>query len=243
MRCIFVIFNTNNDSPATETLVRQALNYAVDKEAIVEEVMGGMATVLNGQPVSPHYWGYNAELEPYPYDPERAKELLAEAGYPDGLEIRMSSPRGRYMNDAEIAQALAGQLREVGVEVNLETRAFEVHNKEFYTQEGGPMFLAGYMSPPDAVYMLSIFHSDHPNAQHFDPEFDEMVDAALSEADVDARLPLAHAALDYFRDEAFVVFLHQQWIISGQHERVQGFTPFPNGRIYFGDVDVSGPRG
>ena len=59
----------------------------------------------------------------------------------------MSVPRGRYMNDAEIGQALAGQLEDIGVNVKVETREFSVHNKEFYTQEGGPLFLIGYKAP------------------------------------------------------------------------------------------------
>ena len=97
-------------------------------------------------------------------------------------------------------------------------------------------------SEPDAARMLSIFQSSHPNAQHADPEFDKLVDAAISETDINKRLEKVHTALEYFRDEAFVIFLHQQWLLTGVHRRVQNFVSYPDGRIYFGNVDVSGPR-
>ena len=242
MRCLFLKFNTRIESPLEDVRVRQAFNYAINKEAIVQTVLNGYGSVLQGQPVSPEYWGFNTELDAYPYDPEKAKELLAEAGYPDGFEIRMSCPRGRYMMDAEICQAVAGQLREAGITLDLELREFGVHNKEFYTQQGGPIFLVGYMSNPDAARMLSIFHSSHPNSQREDATLDVMIDAAISETDKDKRLELTWEALEYFREDAPLAFLHQQPLLVGVHARVQNFDPYPDGRIYLGGVDVSGER-
>jgi len=242
MRCLYLKFNTRIESPLEDVRVRQAFNYAINKEAIVQTVLNGYGSVLQGQPESPEYWDFNPNLEPYPYDPEKAKELLAEAGYPDGFEIRMSCPRGRYMMDAEICQAVGGQLRDVGITLDLEIREFGVHNKEFYTQRGGPIFLVGYMSEPDAARMLSIFHSSHPNSQRANPELDKMIDAAIAETDKEKRTQLVWEALKYFREDAPVAFLHQQFLLVGVHKRVQNFEPYPDGRIYFRDVDVSGPR-
>jgi peptide/nickel transport system substrate-binding protein len=242
MRIVFVKPNTRIDSPMTDVRVRQALNYGIDKEAIVASVMGGFATVSPGQVVSSQYWGFNPDLEAYPYDPEKAKALLADAGYPNGFDIRMSVPRGRYMNDAEIGQALAGQLEDIGVNVKVETREFSVHNKEFYTQEGGPLFLIGYKAPPDTGIMLSIFESSHPNSQHVDPVYDDMVNDALAETDADLRLEKTNAASEYFREQAIAIFLHQQWLLTGVHDRVQDFHTYPDGRIYFGNIDINGSR-
>ena len=242
MRIVFVKPNTRIDSPMTDVRVRQALNYGIDKEAIVASVMGGFATVSPGQVVSSQYWGFNPDLEAYPYDPAKAKALLADAGYPNGFDIRMSVPRGRYMNDAEIGQALAGQLEDIGVNVKVETREFSVHNKEFYTQEGGPLFLIGYKAPPDTGIMLSIFESSHPNSQHVDPVYDDMVNDALAETDADLRLEKTNAASEYFREQAIAIFLHQQWLLTGVHDRVQDFHTYPDGRIYFANVDISGSR-
>ena len=154
----------------------------------------------------------------------------------------MSCPRGRYMMDAEICQAIAGQLKEVGVKLNLEIREFGVHNTEFYTQQGGPIFLAGYMSEPDAARMLSIFHSSHTNSQSIDPKLDQMVDAAIAETDKAKREVLTAEALEYFREAALVAFLHRQMLLVGKHNRVQDFEPYPDGRIYLAGVDVVGSR-
>lgn len=242
MRTVFVAFNTLIESPAQNDLVRQAMNYAVDKEAIVKNVMDGYATPLQGQVISPEYWGFDPNLKAYPYDPAKAKELLTQAGFPNGLELRMSCPRGRYMNDAEICQALIGQLEKVGIKLNVVTREFGVHNEEFYTKKGGPLFLVGYLTEPDAARMLSIFQTPHPNAQRSNPEFDKLVDEAVAETNSEARLEKVRKALEYFYQDAQVIFLHQQWLLTGVHNRVKNFVSFPDGRVYVANVDVEGER-
>ncbi len=243
MRSVFLLFNTKIDSPVTDRLVRQAINYAVDKDAIIANILDGFGKKLEGQVLSEEYWGYQAALEAYPYDPAKAKELLAEAGYPDGFDLRIVSPRGRYMMDAEISQAVAGQLKDVGINATVDTLEWGVFSEEQYSHEGGPVFLLGYMTVPDAARMLSIWHSTHPNDQHPDAKFDELSDAAINETDVDARREIVKEAVEYFREDAPVVFLHQQYILWGVHDRVQNFAPFPDGRLKIdASIDVAGDR-
>lgn len=242
MRIIFLLFNTGIESPVQNRLVRQALNFAVDKEAIVEFILDGYGKALDGQVVSQEYWGYDAATTAYPYDPDRARELLADAGYPEGFQLRIVSPRGRYMLDAEIAQAVAGQLREVGVDTEVSTLEWGVFSDEQYSKQGGPVFLLGYLTDPDAASMLSVFRSDHPNAQHADPAFDSLVDQAIAEQDPDLRRQLIHEAIAYFKEDAPVIFLHQQAILTGVSDRVSGFTIFPNGRVNVANVSINDDR-
>ncbi len=243
MRSVFLLFNTKIDTPVTDRRVRQAINYAVDKDAIIENILDGFGKKLEGQVLSEEYWGYQAALEAYPYDPDKAKELLAEAGYPDGFDLRIVSPRGRYMMDAEISQAVAGQLKEVGINATVDTLEWGVFSEEQYSHEGGPIFLLGYMTVPDAARMLSIWHSTHPNDQHPDAKFDELSDAAINETNVEARREIVKEAVEYFREDAPVVFLHQQYILWGVHDRVQNFAPFPDGRLKIdASIDVTGDR-
>ena len=243
MRSVFLLFNTQIESPVTDRRVRQAINYAVDKDVIIENILDGFGKKLEGQVLSEEYWGYQAALEAYPYDPAKAKELLAEAGYPDGFDLRIVSPRGRYMMDAEISQAVAGQLKDVGINVTVDTLEWGVFSEEQYSHEGGPVFLLGYMTVPDAARMLSIWHSTHPNDQHPDAKFDELSDAAINETDVDARREIVKEAVEYFREDAPVVFLHQQYILWGVHDRIQNFAPFPDGRLKIdASIDVTGDR-
>jgi peptide/nickel transport system substrate-binding protein len=100
--------------PLADARVRRALNYAVDVDLIIETLLGGLgaprASLLN----EPHL---DPTLEPFGYDPERARALLAEAGYPDGFELTLLSPSGRYTRDVEVAQAVADFLRDVGIRV------------------------------------------------------------------------------------------------------------------------------
>ena len=100
--------------PLADARVRQALNYAVDVDLIIETLLGGLgaprASLLN----EPHL---DTTLEPFGYDPERARALLAEAGYPDGFDMTLMSPSGRYTRDLEVSQAVADFIRDIGVRV------------------------------------------------------------------------------------------------------------------------------
>ncbi len=105
--------------PLDDVRVRQALNYAVEKESIVKNIYQGLAVVIPTM-VGPLNTGY-APVKGYPFDPARAKKLLADAGYPNGFKTTLWTPKGRYLKDFELAQAVQQQLGAVGVEASLET--------------------------------------------------------------------------------------------------------------------------
>jgi ABC-type transport system substrate-binding protein len=105
--------------PLDDVRVREALNYAIDKESIVKNIYQDMAAVIPTL-VGPLNIGY-AAVKGYPYDPAKAKKLLADAGYPNGFEINLWTPKGRYLKDYELAQAVQQQLAAVGVKAKLET--------------------------------------------------------------------------------------------------------------------------
>jgi peptide/nickel transport system substrate-binding protein len=105
-------------APLDNKLVRQALNYGSNMDGIIKTVLEGhgfrRAVISN-----PWHVGYDASLQPYPYDPAKAKALLTQAGHPNGVTISMHGIQGRYPKDKEIAEALAGELGKVGIKVNL----------------------------------------------------------------------------------------------------------------------------
>jgi len=105
--------------PFDDVRVRQALNYAVDKQAIVKSIYQDLASVIPTL-AGPLLTGY-ADVKGYPYDPAKAKKLLAEAGFPNGFKTTIWTSKGRYMKDYELAQAVQQQLQAVGVEARLET--------------------------------------------------------------------------------------------------------------------------
>jgi ABC-type transport system substrate-binding protein len=100
--------------------VRQAVNYAVDKDSIVKNIYNGLAVPLTKSPVSPFLWGYSAVGDYYRYNPAKAKELLKEAGVKPGTKLVMWIPDGRYVQDRQVGEAVAGYLREVGFEVQIQ---------------------------------------------------------------------------------------------------------------------------
>lgn len=105
--------------PLNDVRVRRALNYAVDKASIVANIYQGLGQVIPTM-VGPLNTGY-APVKGIPYDPVMAKKLLAEAGYPNGLSVSLWTPKGRYLKDFELAQAVQQQLAVVGVNAKLET--------------------------------------------------------------------------------------------------------------------------
>ncbi len=105
--------------PFDDVRVRQALNYAVDKDSIVKNIYQGFAAVIPTM-VGPLNTGY-APVKGYPYDPVKAKKLLAEAGYPSGLKVLLWTPKGRFLKDFELVQAVQQQLQAVGVEASLQS--------------------------------------------------------------------------------------------------------------------------
>jgi len=117
-RTIFISMNTSKPLLG-DVRVRQALNYAVDKKAIVQNVLFGAADEMDA-PMAPSLFGY-CKVGSYEYNPAKAKQLLAEAGVKPGTKISFHHPTGRYVQDKEASQAVAGYLREVGIEPELQT--------------------------------------------------------------------------------------------------------------------------
>ena len=100
--------------PLANAKVRQALNYAVDKDKIIKELYRGYAIPI-GSGIPNTDFGYNPRIKPYPYDPERAKKLLAEAGYPGGVDVDVQSGNGLHLNDKQLTEAVAAMLADVGI--------------------------------------------------------------------------------------------------------------------------------
>ncbi|MEO7729255.1 MAG: ABC transporter substrate-binding protein [Burkholderiales bacterium] len=107
-------------NPLKDVRVRKAMSKAINRQAIVERVMEG-AAVATGQLMPEGLFGYVPGMKPEPFDPEGAKKLLAEAGYPDGFGITLHGPNDRYVNDDQICQAVAQMLSRIGIQTRVET--------------------------------------------------------------------------------------------------------------------------
>ena len=115
--CIIYLFNCFS-GPCTDVRVRQALNLALDREAVVEKIVGGAAEPLTG-PLTPLHFGWDPDTLGYGYDPAEARRLLAEAGYASGLKLRLDTPTEMPDEAIPLSRMIAEQLREVGIVVDV----------------------------------------------------------------------------------------------------------------------------
>ena len=202
--------------------VRQAIQYALDVDEIVKGVMDGkamrMATML-----TPLHFGYDPTLKPIKQDLARVKKLLAEAGYPNGLELTLNGPQGRYVRDKEVAEAAAGQLTKAGIKTTVKTYEFVNYlNNLTYKHKGGPVWLIGWGTPTiDAETVYGpLFRTGSNLGTYSNPDLDGLVDAAQKEMDEKKRLALYHQINKLWIEDAAAAPLYQQLDLYGASKRI-----------------------
>jgi peptide/nickel transport system substrate-binding protein len=154
-RNMTIIFDQRS-APFNDVRVRQAMNYAVDKESINRNILGGRG-LIQGTASHPSTFGHNAEIKPYPYDPQKAKQLLTQAGYPNGFETDFGHPTGRWVKDVEVTQAVAGMLEKVGVRTKLHTGEYNGWFANWAKGSYKGMSMIGTLSQIDADRTVFIF--------------------------------------------------------------------------------------
>jgi peptide/nickel transport system substrate-binding protein len=221
--------------------VRQAFNYAVDKQLIIDSIMQGHARLSQGQFVGDEAYGYNPNIAAFPYDPDRAKALLAEAGVGE-IELTVWTTDGSYIGDRDTNQAVAGFLDDIGVKTNLQTIEFATFAERLNadTLDGLNMQGMNYFPILDAYFVMANYGPTRSyNSIYNNPEFDETLTASVQELDPDARLNLLHRCGEILHDDPPVIYLFQPPDVFAVSERVQGFTARTDARIYLLDTTVS----
>ena len=181
-----VIFNgfVSEREPFSDPMFRRALNYAIDIESIVENVLSGFGTPL-GQPTLPAFLGYNDEVDPYPQDQELADQLIEEAGYA-GEEIELNSPVGRYLLDLEVAEAIAGQVDELdNVDASVEQREFgtlagEITDGDIETTPAWYLLGWGNTTFDASQTLIPLLTSDGAISNYRNEAIDELIEQAQS---------------------------------------------------------------
>jgi peptide/nickel transport system substrate-binding protein len=238
-RTIQMVINTQD---ATQPLlqkpeVRQALNYAVDKSAIIKSVMFGTATPLNA-PMSTSLFGY-CQTGSYGYDPAKAKQMLQAAGAA-GMEVKVASPTGRYTQDIQVANAVAGYLRDVGLKVDGPATS------------DWPTYLATYANVPlaqskidlhllgwapaylDAQQQFLQFYSTQmppaglETSYYKNPQLDTMIEQASSATDPAKRAQIYCNAAKIVWNDAPWIFLYNQKFPYVTSSKVTNVPGLPN---------------
>lgn len=204
-------------NPLKDKRVRQALSLAINRDAIVERVMGGVALAAGNVLPYPMFGSSKEHAEAPKADPEKAKALLKEAGYPDGFSITLGAPSGRYVNDAKIAQAVASMWSRIGVKTSVEALAPSVFFKkrdgyEFSAYLAGWSVTSGEMSNPLTSLLMTrnpeVGEGTTNRGRYSNPEMDKLVREAAKTMDDDKRAKLLQQASNMAMDDYALLPLH-----------------------------------
>ena len=210
--------NIKGRNPFKDKRVRQAFYQAIDIEAIRTRVMRNSAIPI-ALMVPPQVRAYPKDLDKrLPYDTEAAKKLLADAGYPNGFEVKMNCPNDRYVNDSNICQAVAANLARIGVKINLEAETKTSYfpkvlrrDTSFYMQG----WAASTVDAHGVLFPIMGTPGEGGRGQfnlgaYSNPKLDELTDKIASEIDDRKRMAMIHEAMKLHQDDIGHIPLHQQ---------------------------------
>jgi peptide/nickel transport system substrate-binding protein len=226
---------TNNAKPFDDKRVRQAMNYAVDKEAITKSLYGGLAVVMNS-PLPPAQWPHDASLKAYPYDPAKAKQLLSEAGFPNGFKTELlaySSPRGYNPAGPELAVAVQSYLQKVGVEATIRKQEMGAFLAEVRSGKYQSMFMAGFSGdngdPDNFLYTLfdPKMMPTNDTSHYSNAEVDKMLTDAKRLSDPAKRVELYKKAQAVILDDAPWIFVNSTLLTRIARKEVKGYALNP----------------
>lgn len=222
------------DSPFNDVRVRRAANLAVNRELMAEVLLGGIGRGA-GQAGTSAAFGYDTSIPPFPYDPDAARALLAEAGYPDGFSVTAHVVVGSFPADSEIYQQAAIDLAEVGINVELQQISFPEWLPNFLRNTWpGELFGSSWNTAP---YMDSIrpftYMTCMKNPAHFcDEAMTPYVQATFEEFDPEKRRELLHALHAKTNEILPSIWLVEQVDVTGISPRVQGLGYVNRSLVY-----------
>jgi peptide/nickel transport system substrate-binding protein len=235
MRTMFVGFNCLKE-PFTDKRVRQALNYAVNKETILKDLLAGVGRVSDA-PISPGIFGY-APIKTYEYNIEKAKAMLAEAGFPEGFETTLHPAVGRYYMDASVATAVVVDLLKVGVKAEIKSMEWGIYLPFILSEKEVAehnLYILGWQTVTgDADFgLFSLFHSGEWPKKGMAASFyknekvDQLLELARGSANPKERMRLYKEAMALIVDDAPWIFLFSETQVTGVRANVKGMIVHP----------------
>ncbi|WP_323772381.1 ABC transporter substrate-binding protein [Antarctobacter sp.] len=241
----FLILNAK-EGPFADKLVRQAANYAINKTALVDEVLEGTAAVAAGPTPPAFAWAYNEELEPYPYDPEKARALLAEAGV-EGAELTFYVTEGGsgMLDPVAMGTAIQADLEAVGFDVKIETyewNTFLGNVNPGLEGKADMAEMAWMTNDPDTLPFLALRTEAWPDKGGFNsgyysnPKVDELLEAARVATDQEERARLYKEMQVIVQEDAPWVFVANWKQNAVTSDKVEGFSLQPSFFLLLDDV-------
>ncbi|WP_085521201.1 ABC transporter substrate-binding protein [Tuberibacillus sp. Marseille-P3662] len=229
-------FNTQAEGPMSDPKVRRALSHAVDKQALIDAFYAGKAKPAKN-PMPSSIAGYNDSIQDYEFDLDKAKKLLAEAGYPDGFKTEfwtMANPRPYMPQPKKIAEAIANNLKQIGVETEIQSMEWATYLEKVEKGEA-PMFLLGWTGDngdPDN-FLYTLLHKDtigsNNYARYDNAEVNELLKKAQKLTDEQERNKLYKQAQEIIhKDAPWIPVAHSTPALVGK-KTIEGFKPHPTG--------------
>ena len=215
-------------TPFDDVRVRQAFEYAVNKDQIIDGVFAGYATELysNFSPVMSYF--YNDELEDvYTYDVDKAKELMAEAGYEDGFDITITVP-SNYQKHIDTAQVIAQQLKQINVNATIEPVEWGQWLEQVYTNADYQTTVVGLTGKLDPNDILGRYVSDYAKnfMKYNNPDYDKLIEEAKTASD-EERVELFKECQKMLTDDAAAVWICDPNAIAVTRSDLKGYTFYP----------------
>jgi peptide/nickel transport system substrate-binding protein len=242
---IFVLQTQDLTSPLSDVRVRQALNYAINKDLITEVLLAGLVKPAS-QPALPLTDGFNEDLEPYPYDPDKARQLMRDAGYENGFTFSLEAVSGFLPNDTAILQQITSDLSQVGITLNVNVITYPTLLRTvIYGEFGGDAFPMDFFNTTgDALrpFLRTVNHAcTGLRPWYCDETIQPVIDEARVTLDRDRRAALTRQVVRHYRNDASSLFLWPVLGLDGLHSRVTGWDPWLDILNYhLMDVDETG---
>ena len=235
-RINYVALVNFKSGPLQDRRVRQALNYAVNVDEIVANLYKGRATRIPGA-LSAINEDVNANLKPYPYNPDRAVQLIKEAGFdPSKLEFTIDSPSGRYPLDKEAAEAIASYLGRIGIKVRVQVNEWGTHLDKIINRRTGEMFYLGWGPALEAQGTIAeLFRPDRAYSGFGTSNLTLEINKILPVVDRTKRKAAWNRIQVMLYTEAPWIFLWQQHDLYGVNKRVD-WKPHPAEKIFLHDA-------
>jgi len=233
LRMFFLAFNVAH-KPFDNKLVRQAVNYSVDAPAIIKNIFDGIGYAING-PVGANVLGADPKLKRYPYDPKKAKELLAQAGYPNGCDIQLYYSAGRYPKDTEVCQVVAAQMVKGGFRVELISQEWAIFWETSGVNGGKLPF---YYIGRDTLYDQYFRTGTTKRSNYSNPELDKLIEEQQKTPDFKKRTAILQQAGKIIMDEAPFVPLYNLADIYGVTKNVS-WKVRPDEKVLAWDMKIT----
>jgi len=239
LRMFFLAFNVAH-KPFDNKLVRQAVNYSVDAPAIIKNIFDGIGYAING-PVGANVLGADPKLKRYPYDPKKAKELLAQAGYPNGCDIQLYYSAGRYPKDTEVCQVVAAQMVKGGFRVELISQEWAIFWETSGVNGGKLPFYyigRGSLTDADTLYDQYFRTGTTKRSNYSNPELDKLIEEQQKTPDFKKRTAILQQAGKIIMDEAPFVPLYNLADIYGVTKNVS-WKVRPDEKVLAWDMKIT----